>query len=486
MKRNRVFPRAFIQIFAAFILLGLSITGYSSQAESSPEIPATSPGVDINKSMSPSEIQERLNKLTLTDVVNLALEKNPYTRSARADALAASDNYRVKWGDFLPTIGLDGTLSRSQQLSAPNHPADTITSYGPSMTISYLLLDFGSRAGAVENARQLMLNSEWLYQSTIADVVLNVETAFFGYMATKSFLEAEKITVEEAQTNYQVASERHDLGLATIADVLQAQTALSRAQLSYQEREGILQTTRGALALSMGLPANTPYDIEQMPQNIPIGEITDSVEALIGEAVSKRPDLIAAKARVLAANAHVKDVRNQQLPTVRLSGSYGRTYFPDEELRSAGGKNYSDSYLGAISIHFPLFSGLSDVYKTHQAQHQAESELASAESYEQLVIYQVFAAFHGLKTSTQQVKTSDDLLASAQKSEEVALGRYKEGIGSIIDLLAAQSALADARASQIQSRWSWFTALAQLAHDAGILGTNGSNPLIEKISPDQN
>jgi len=48
--------------------------------------------------------------------------------------------------------------------------------------------------------------------------------------------------------------------------------------------------------------------------------------------------------------------------------------------------------------------------------------------------------------------------------------------------LTAQAALADARAQAIQARFSWFTALAQLAHDAGILGLDGSSPL--HVQPD--
>jgi outer membrane protein TolC len=68
------------------------------------------------------------------------------------------------------------------------------------------------------------------------------------------------------------------------------------------------------------------------------------------------------------------------------------------------------------------------------------------------------------------------LLASAQQSVQVAAGRYREGVGSIIDLLTAQTALANARAQQVQSRWQWYTSLAQLARDAGVLGVRGDTP----------
>jgi len=92
------------------------------------------------------------------------------------------------------------------------------------------------------------------------------------------------------------------------------------------------------------------------------------------------------------------------------------------------------------------------------------------------VITQVFVSYYALQTAEQRVATADDLLASAQQSVQVAAGRYREGVGSIIDLLTAQTALANARAQQVQSRWQWYTALAQLARDAGVLGVRGETP----------
>jgi outer membrane protein TolC len=80
------------------------------------------------------------------------------------------------------------------------------------------------------------------------------------------------------------------------------------------------------------------------------------------------------------------------------------------------------------------------------------------------------------------VRTSEDLVASAQLSNDVALNRYKAGVGSVLDLLTAQSALADARAQQVMARLAWNTSLAQLARDAGILDPRGGSSL--RLQPD--
>ena len=52
----------------------------------------------------------------------------------------------------------------------------------------------------------------------------------------------------------------------------------------------------------------------------------------------------------------------------------------------------------------------------------------------------------------------------------------------MLDLLAAQSALADARAQQVDARLQWSVSLAQLAHDAGVLDPRGEHPL--RLTPD--
>ena len=108
---------------------------------------------------------------------------------------------------------------------------------------------------------------------------------------------------------------------------------------------------------------------------------------------------------------------------------------------------------------------------------------ALADQRRQDVITQVFVSYYALLTSGKRVSTADDLLASAQQSAKVAAGRYREGVGSILDLLTAQSSLANARAQQVQSRWQWYTALAQLARDAGVLSIRGQTPFTFSAGP---
>src|SRR5204862_7618037 len=98
-----------------------------------------------------------------------------------------------------------------------------------------------------------------------------------------------------------------------------------------------------------------------------------------------------------------------------------------------------NSYNATLTLAFPLFSGWSQIYNEKAATAAAEAAARRAQGFEQQVVYQVSNAYFGLRTATQQVRTRWDLLASATESEQVALGRYKAGAGSLLDLLTAQA-----------------------------------------------
>jgi outer membrane protein TolC len=418
----------------------------------------------------PPGVAERAAQLRLADVIDIALRNNTLTSAAWADAQATAASYGAAKGQYYPTITLLGTAEALK--SAPsNVPASFTRQFASgSASLSWLLFDFGGRSGAVGVAREALLAADWTHNATLQNVVLAVQQAYFQYMGTKALLVAQRTTVKEAQTNLAAADQRHKVGLSTIADVLQAKTALSQAQLTLESTEGQLQTTRGALALSMGLPANVPYDIE-LPSDttIPLG-ISDSVDTLIDRAVRERPDLAAQQAQANAARARLSVARSAALPSLSVSGNTGETKFLTNGTASS-------SYTAALTLSIPLFSGWSQIYNVKAASAAVDAAAQRAEGFRQQVVYQVFNAYYALRTATQQVRTSADLLTSATQSEQVALGRYRAGAGSLLDLLTAQAALAAARAQSIQARFSWSIALGQLAHDVGILGLDGASPL---------
>ena len=417
----------------------------------------------------PPDLQERIRQLSLVDVVDLALRNNPATRASWAQARAAASLFGSARGVYYPTVNGAADISRIRSPATLQRPGGKRTEYGPSIDLNYLLFDFGGRSGSVETARQNLFAANLAHNATLQNTVLQAEVAYFTYMATSALLSAERSAVAEARANLTAAQRRNTVGLATIADVLQARTALSQEQLNLETTQGNLQAARGSLASALGLPANLPFELEPLSTEIPVGKISQSVDSVINEALRNRPDLAGARAQAVAAGAQVRVARAAALPSLVLGGSAARTY---SRPPTFAGPSYGMS----LGLAIPIFNGFSHQYNIAAARAQADAATAFADQTRQDVITQVFVSYYALQTAEQRVATSDDLLASAQQSVQVAAGRYREGVGSIIDLLTAQTALANARAQQVQSRWQWYTSLAQLARDAGVLGVRGDTP----------
>jgi len=423
----------------------------------------------------PPDLVQRIRALTLADVVDLALRNNPATRASWAQARAAADLLGSARGQYYPTIEGAATLSRTRQAAATTVVSGERTQYGPSISLTYLLLDFGGRSGSVERARQSLFAASLSHNATLQNTVLQAESAYFTYMATLALLGAEQSAIAEAQANLTAAQQRYKVGLATIADVLQAKTALSQEQLNLETTQGNLQAARGGLAAALGLPANLPFDLAALPGPIPVGTLSQSVDSVINEALRNRPDLAAARAQAASAAAEVRVARSAEFPSLTLGSNAARTYSTSQVFAGP-------SYGVTLGLSIPIFNGFSHQYDVSAARAQADAISALADQTRQLVVTQVFISYYALQTAEARVATADDLLTSALQSVQVAAGRYREGVGSIIDLLTAQTALANARAQQVQSRWQWYSSLAQLARDAGVLGVRGDTPFT--LSPD--
>ena len=415
----------------------------------------------------PEGVAARLSDLALPDVIDVALGNNPQTRITWAQSRAAAAGYASSRGRWLPTLQVDanGGPARAISSNPARVPADR-TTMTTTLSLQYLLFDFGARGGTMAAAHEALFAADLTHNSTVQAVVLQAEGAYFGYQASRGLFEASKQSVATAQANLSAADRRHDVGLATIADVLQARTALAQSRLASQTAEGSLQAARAQLALALGLPANAPFDVVTDTGATPVTVLAENVDTLIARAIRERPDVMAARALARQSAQQVRVTQSALLPSVTVGANRGQSNSNNTALQGT-------TYALTFGVSVPLFNGLSRESDVAAARENAAAAAARADQSQLNAAAQVWTSYWALQTATQRVATAGDLLTSAVRSEEVARGRYAEGVGSILDLLTAQSALADARAQAILGRWTWYAALAQLARDAGVLGTRG-------------
>ena len=400
--------------------------------------------------------------VSLAQLIEFALRTSPLSRATFSDARAAAAVAGSKQSTYYPQLDVAGGFEYKHQVFSPSSTF-SFKDWNASVQLSWLLLDFGGRGADLDEARALLAAANLNHDATVQDLVLRVEQAYAQYQGARALAAAQKASVAEARTAFEAADERRREGLATVADVLQAKTALSQAELNFQTLDGQVQTLRGAVATAVGVPANVPVEAEELPR-VDVDQQIARIEDLIAQAQRERPDLLRAREQAEAARSHADSVRARGLPQLYLTGNAGVLDF------IVPGYPVGNSYGAALSLRWPLFTGFRDSYDAAQAQEQAKASAARAESVEQQAVFSVWSSYQAVRTAVVRVRTARDLLSSAQQSAEVAQGRYQEGVGSILDVLTAQSALASARAQEVRARADWQLSVAALAHDSGALG----------------
>ncbi|MGH8728509.1 MAG: TolC family protein, partial [Burkholderiales bacterium] len=416
----------------------------TAPAASEPWLPKT-PLPDVPN---PAHTQLTDAPLTLAQLTDLALSNNPATREAWAIARAEAANLGLARSLYFPSITGLVSSTHSKAISSSGITVDPQTRYGPSVSLAYLIYDFGARANEVEAARYRLLAANLLQNRVLQDVVLLTEQTYYLVVGLEQLIAANREALKSAETALAAAQTRREAGLATLGDVYRAETAAGQARLTLRRNEGELAKARGQLSTAAGVPVNTPLALAPWPKAAPVTEIRESVDSILAQATSIRPDLIAAEAQARASRAGVEIAKAAGRPTVELTTNLGRTYFTED-------RPHSDSYSVGLALRIPIFTGFNRTYAVRQAEALADQAAASRDRLFRQTELDVWQAYYDLNTAAANVDTSAGVVKSADQSAEVALGRYKAGVGTLLDLLTAQSDLATARVQFIQSQLDW-------------------------------
>ena len=415
-------------------------------------------------SIDPCSTKNYDKPLSLVDVTEAALCNNPQTREVYANARVQAAQVGVARSLFFPSV--TDTLSATENKNRTSNYSNATNR----IVASYLLYDFGSRDANLENANELLRAASATQNTTVQTVLLAAVNAFYQVHATRAVLNASIDSERLYQESFKSAEAKYIAGVATPADKLQAQTSFANATLTKLKNEGALKIAYGNLANIMGVPANINFQMADSQLDV-IPELVDQdIEALIEQARIQRPDLIASEAQLKASLAKIEAVKADAKPKVRIDAS--NQY--DENL--LGQTSQNTSQIG-IFLSIPLFEGYKPTYLIRSAEATAELNASKRDQLKLQVSLDVWTAYQNLKTANESITASNVLVLSAEESSRVALGRYKEGVGNIIDTLNAQNALANAKQQKIQSVLNWNIARTTPAQSIGVL----DNAMIQKL-----
>jgi outer membrane protein len=415
--------------------------------------------------------------LTLREAVERGLCAHPKTREAWAAIKVRSEAVGVASAAFLPTLSATGQDIREVTKTVVKGNADldskiVSSTYTEGLSLSWVLYDFGGRSAAYDNAAELLAAAEASHQATLQQVFAAVAKDYYAAQAAQGAYAAAVETERTAKDSFDVSTRRVDKGASPISDALQAQTAYYQARVALAKADGDWRNAMGTLAADMLLRPDASISLPDVDSGVkPDVEFQQSVTALIDEAVRQHPSVRAAEAQLRAAEATVRQTEAEDEPSISLIGKSSRNNQPVSA--SLGFPSHhataTDNYIG-VQVSVPLFDGFSVEYKTRQAKAQAEVQQYTVEEARQQVGVDVLTSYQTLQAATRNLTNSAKLRDIAQQSYTVAQRRYATGVGAMIELLNAQSALAGARKQKIQSLTDWRTSRLQLAGKLGRLG----------------
>ncbi|HYG66756.1 MAG TPA: TolC family protein, partial [Anaeromyxobacteraceae bacterium] len=281
---------------------------------------------------------------SLDDLLERALAQDPEARAAWHDARAAAAAAGSRRASWYPRLDASADVGRS------GGDAGAQTSGGVAASLSWLLLDF-TRGSSIEQADQQLLAARLARRAAVLDLVLQVQETYYQYLGARALAAAQQSAVKQAETSLAAAEDRRRAGVATIADVLQARTALSQAQLALQDAEGQALTLRGALATLAGLPPTAPLEVGELPERVAREAAEPEIERLLDEAAARNPDLARARALADAADANARAVARGGLPTVGFDAGAQRNW----PIRPEG--DAQTTWTFGLTLRLPIFEG---------------------------------------------------------------------------------------------------------------------------------
>ena len=262
---------------------------------------------------------------------------------------------------------------------------------------------------------------------------------------------AAQANVELAQALLKLAQDQRNAGVATGVDVTRAQTRLAEQQVGLAQAQTTSEQARLNLQRVVGLPLGSSLTLTDRLRFTE--EPLPAVETAVAQAGQDRREVQVAEQQNRVSRLERQAVRAEYLPSVEFLADYGVSGITptnaDLPTRSV-----------AVQLNVPIFNGgLTRGRLTAAASREQQAELELSNIRGQ-VEEDVRLALSTLRTAAAQVRAADESVMLAQRELEMARDRFRAGVGDNLEVVTAQTSLANARDAHV-------TALAQ--HNAARL-----------------
>jgi outer membrane protein len=269
---------------------------------------------------------------------------------------------------------------------------------------------------------------------------------------------AAEANVALSQTLLQLAQDQRNAGVATGVDVTRAQVRVAQEEVRLAQAQTSSEQARLNLQRVVGLPLESPLTLTDQLRFT--DEPLPAVEIAVAQAGQNRREVRIAEEQVRTSDLERRSVRAELLPSLEFVGDYGVSGITptntDLPTRRA-----------ALQLNVPIFNGgltRGRLTVATSRERQAELELGNVRGQ---IEEDVRLALSALRTAAAQVRAADESVGLAQRELEMSRDRFRAGVADNLEVVNAQTSLANARDAQINALALYNAARLNLAAALG-------------------
>jgi outer membrane protein len=413
--------------------------------------------------LSAAPVRAQALHLSLKDAESRALQNHPQIRASQEIALAAGEAVREIRSAYFPTAVASFTGAQAMQgtriaAGGLNNPT-ILDRFAYGFSAAQLLTDFGRTPALTASAGFRADADEKDVDARRADVLLQVDRAYFEALRSQAILRVAQQTVATRQLVVDQVSALASSGLKSTLDLSFARVNLAEAQLLLEQATNDVQAGYAGLSAALGAPQTTTYDLADEP--LPPPPPPDS-GPLIAEALQNRPDVASLRFTEQASQKYAAAERARWFPTLSLVGAAGMT--PYHQF----GLNDRYSAVG-INVSVPLTNGNLFQAQRAEANFRANADEQRLQDMQNRVTRDVRIAWLDAETAYKRLDLTAQLLAEARDAADLAQQRYNLGLSSIVELTQAQLNQTQADIQESTARYEYAIRDAALRYQRGLL-----------------
>ena len=425
-------------------------------------------------------------EFSLNEAIRFATEQNLNVKNSQLDAISADARIKEIKAVALPQVNVSGQFLNNlaiQTVFLPPEffqlPADA----GPQpvrfgvnyqgalqASVNQLLFDASYRIGlkAADAYRELAQKNIAASKITTAE---QVAKAYYNVLVNQERMKLLDYNIGRLDTLLRETRALNQQGFVEKIDVSRLEVQLNNLQTEKQKVQNLVGLSYYLLKFQMGLGVNDPIVLTDRIPELSIDDLEREVTSMPATFdYGNRIEFSQLQSQLELANLDIQNTQKQYFPKLSAFFNYGynngRNSFGDMLTT----KWFALSSIG-LNLSAPIFDGFSKKYRIQQQKLTLEKARNSGDLLKNSIDLQIRQAQITLQNSLQSLRTQQRNLELAQEVLRVTRIKYKEGVGSNIEVINAESASREAQTNYYASLLDYMLTKVDLDKATGKLFT---------------